>query len=136
MAGSLSDYGENLVLDWICSTGAWADNTIWLALLLADPLDDDSARSEPSDDADYERCPVDPADWAAAAAGSVTTATALTFCAAATDFSTVSHIGLYESSDPGGGSNLLWHADLSTARDVTGGESVNFAAGKITITLT
>jgi len=129
MAGSCSDYGENALLDYLCAS---ATN---LALLLADPLDDNSGMVEPNDDADYERKAVAAADWGAAAGGSITTVNALSFCAAATDFSTVSHWGLYDASASGGG-NLLVHGDLSTARDVTGGETVTFAAGKITITLT
>jgi len=127
MAGSAADYGENVILDWLCSS------TLQLAALLADPLDDNSGMLEPDDDTDYERTPVAPADWGAAGAGSITTVNAISFCAAATDFSTVSHWGLYDNTANGGG-NLLVHGDLSTARDVTGGETITFAAGKITIT--
>ena len=129
MAGSCSDYGEDALLDYLCAS------TLQLALLLEDPQDDNSGILEPTDDADYEREPVAAADWGAAAAGVITTVNAITFCAAASDFSTVSHWGLYDSTETGAG-NLLVHGDLSTARDVTGGETVTFAAGKITITLT
>jgi len=129
MAGSAGDYGENAILDYLCSS------TLQLALLLQDPLDDDSGNQEPSDDADYERKPVLAADWGAAAGGVITTVNALSFCAAASDFSTVSHWGLYDATAAAAG-NLLAHGDLSTARDVTGGETVTFAAGKITITCT
>lgn len=127
MAGSASDYGENALLDYLCSS------TLHLALLLSDPLDDNSGMHEPDDDTDYERLAVAAADWGAAAGGSKTTVNAKSFCAAASDFSTVSHWGLYDATASGGG-NLLAHGDLSTARDVTGGETVTFAAGKITIT--
>lgn len=129
MAGSASDYGENALLDYLCAS------TLQLALLLSDPLDNNSGMHEPTDDADYERKAVAAADWGAAASGSITTVNALSFCAAASDFSTVSHWGLYDSTVTGAG-NLLVHGDLSTARDVTGGETVTFAAGKITITMT
>lgn len=129
MAGSAGDFGENAILDYLCSS------TLQLALSLADPLDDDSGLQEPTDDADYERIPVAAADWGAAAAGVITTVNPLSFCAADSDFSTVSHWGLYDSTETGAG-NLYAHGDLSTARDVTGGETVTFAAGKITITCT
>lgn len=129
MAGSYSDYGENASLDYMCSS------TLQLALLLSDPLDDNSGMHEPTDDADYERTPVVAADWGAAAAGVITTVNPISFCAADSDFSTVSHWGLYDSTEMMAG-NLVVHGDLSTARDVTGGDTVTFAAGKITITQT
>ncbi len=127
MAGSVSDYGENALLDYLCASA------LQLALLLADPLDDNSGMLEPTDDTDYERKAVAAADWGAAGAGSITTVNPLSFCAADSDFSTVSHWGLYDSTETGAG-NLLVHGDLSTARDVTGGETLTFAAGKITVT--
>jgi len=134
MAGSLSDYGENKLLDYLCSSSAWADASAWFALSLADPLDDNSGLVEPDDDGDYERSPVAAADFGAAGAGSITTVNPVAFCAADSDFSQVSHFVLMDTST--GAGNALFHGDLSTARDVTGGDTVTFAAGKITVTAT
>lgn len=138
MAGSLSDWGENKVVDHITGKATWAAHTAYIALCTAAPGEANSGEgiSEVADDYAYARKSTAAGDWNASSGGSATNANAITFAqASGGSWGTVTHFAIMTSPVHGEGYMVAW-GDLSAAKTIDDGDTAQFAAGQLTVTAT
>jgi hypothetical protein len=138
MAGSMTDYFEKKVLDYVfrnTSMGLDATN-LWIGLFpTATPPSDSAAGTEVSGGS-YARVAVVRTgagfDAAAGASPATTSNTAvITFPTASGSWGTVTHFGIFDASTAG---NLLYWADLTASKSVGSGDTASFAAGTLDVT--
>lgn len=127
---ALSDHAENLLLNFLMTTGTATRPTNWyLALYTAAP-NDAGGGTEVSGNG-YSRQTV---AWDAASGTGGTTSNSgnVTFTASGGNFGNVTHIGIFDASTSG---NLLWHGAMAAAKQVNSGDSIQFATGSIDLTI-
>ncbi len=130
--GTFANYWENEILDHLFMKGAYAAlSNIWVGLSTADPLDDASGLAEPSGN-NYSRVSTAGADWDAASGGALDNANAVTFPEASGSWGTITHFALFDASSVG---NMLAHGALGTSKPVTSGDTLQFAAGELDVSL-
>ena len=127
---ALSNYAEKLLLDWMMTSGSATRPTSWYVALFTDSPTDAGTGTEVSGSG-YSR---QSATFDAATSGTGTTANNnnVVFTAAGGNWGTVSHIGIYDASTSG---NLLWHGAMTTSKIVNDGDSLEFSAGNIDLTI-
>jgi hypothetical protein len=128
---ALSDYAENLVLNWLMrGEGETSHPTSWHIGLFTAAPSDSGGGTEVSGNG-YSRQSV---TWAqATGTGGTTSNEAIeTFTASGGSWGTITHIGIFDASTSG---NLLWHGALTASKTVADGDSLQFAAGAIDLTL-
>jgi len=130
MAGSLSDYAENKILEHIVGKTAWPMPTFYLAASTTDPLDSGSGITEPVA-MGYARVATSGATWGNAA-GSITNAAEITFPTATGTWGTMTHGGGFDAATAG---NFLCHANFDVARAIASGDALVFPIGSITLTM-
>lgn len=124
----LSDYLENKLVDHTLGTTSYTvPSNVYVALFLTDPGDSGSG-TEVSGNG-YSRQLV---TFGASSGGSASNSTQETFTASGGSFGTVTHFGIYDASTSG---NLLYHGSLASSKLVGDGESLVFAIGALTVTL-
>jgi len=125
---ALSDYAENLLLDWLMTSGsATRPTTIYVALYTSAP--NDAGGGTEVSTGGYARQTV---TFAAASGGTTSNSADVSFTAGGASFGTVTHIGLHDALT---GGNLLWHGSLVTSKTVEDGDTLTFASGNIDLTL-
>lgn len=131
--GSFSNYLEVELLDMVVGKTDYTMPTVWVALCTADPTDAGvgSNMGEVSG-GDYARAATAGSDWDPAASGAIDNAAAIAFPEATDSWGNVTHFALVDASTAG---NMLMHGALATAKSVTNGDTVSFAAGDLDITL-
>lgn len=132
MAG-FSDYLENEILDHIFGAAAWtAPATLYVAALTTSPTD--AGGGTEVSGGNYARVAVtnNLTNFPAASGGSKSNGTAITFPTASASWGSVTHVGIYDATS---GGNLLGYAALSLAKTVDNGDTLQFAAGALTLTL-
>ena len=124
---SFSNNAENLVLNWVLTTGAATRPTAWyVALFTTDPTDADTGTEVTG--GSYARTAV-----TFSVTGNAATNTAgVEFPAATASWGTVSHIGVYDAST---GGNLIFHSALTTAKAITDGDVFRIPTGDLDFTL-
>jgi len=135
--GSFSDFLENEILDHVVGKGDYNMPTASVALVISSVVDadDGAAINECVSTYGYQRVVTAASDWNAASGGSITNAGAITFpTASGGAYGTVVGFALCNTSVVLTGEVLLW-GDLSTSKTVGDGDTVEFAAGDLTITL-
>jgi hypothetical protein len=125
MAGSLSDYLENKLLDHIVGKTTYSKPTAYVALSTADPTDDGSGMAEPSGNG-YARVATAGGDWNAAASGSISNVNDIEFPEATGAWGTITHFAIYDAATNG---NLLAHGSLGSSEAITSGKTAKFAGG-------
>lgn len=124
---SLSDYGENLLLEYLFS------GSVWAALSTADPGENGSGLVEPSGGS-YARVEIGTGNWTAASGGVKTNAVVVTFPTPSGAWGTITHVALMDAIS---GGNLLASCPLPLSQIVTGTSiAPSFPIGEITVTLT
>jgi hypothetical protein len=131
MAGSLSDYTENKVLDHIVGKTSFTMPSVWVALYTAAPSDAGGGTEVTGNN--YSRKATTGTDWAVAASGATSNAAIITFAVPSGSWGTVTHFSLMDAATTG---NFLAWADLTTPQAVGTGNTVSFAIGDLDITLT
>jgi len=129
--GSFSDYWENEVLDHLFGKGNYAPPTIYVGVSTADPGDSGAGLTEPSGGG-YARRQTMSTDWNAAADGLLDNANTITFNVATGDWGTVTHFALFDAATAG---NMLVHGALAQAKVITNGDTLQFVAGDLHVTL-
>lgn len=125
---SVSNYAENLILDWLMTAGAATRPTAWfIALHTADPTEVGST-AEISGNG-YAR---QSAAWAAASSGATSNSGVITFTASGGNFGTITHISIWTASTSG---NCLWVGAMTASKVINDGDSLVFAIGDIDLTL-
>lgn len=127
---ALSDHAENLLLNWLMTTGTATRPTQWFVALFSSAPNDAGGGTEISGNG-YSRQSV---SWDAASGtgGTTDNSGAISFTASGSGFGTVTHIGIFDASTSG---NLLWHGAMDTAKSVASGDVLQFAAGAIDLTI-
>jgi len=127
---ALSNYAEKLLLDWMMTAGSATRPTSWYVALFTDSPTDAGTGTEVSGSG-YTR---QSATFDLATSGTGTTANNnnVVFTAAGGNWGTVSHIGIYDASTSG---NLLWHGAMTVSKIVNDGDSLEFSAGNIDLTI-
>jgi hypothetical protein len=123
---SLSNYGENYYLDSMFEVSG-----LYVGLSRADPTEDGSGLDEPSGNG-YARVSISGSTWNAASDGSKTNGTAITFPTATGSWGTITHMGIFDAATSG---NLLWSTELTSSKGITTGQTLQFPASSVTITL-
>lgn len=125
---ALADYAENLVLDWLMTTGSATRPTSWyVALYTAAPSD--SGGGTEVTGGGYARQSV---TFGAASGGTCSNTNQVSFTASGADYGTVSHVAIHDAVS---GGNLIWHGALATSRSVVDGDTFLFAVGAIDLTI-
>lgn len=128
MAGSFSDYLENKVLDHIFTATGFTRPNTYVALYTTAPTD--SGGGTEVSGGSYARVQV--TAWNAASGGATANTNAVTFPQATANWGTVVAIGILDNSS---GGNLLAWGDLAASKAINSGDTAEFAAGAIDITL-
>lgn len=134
MAGELSTVGAGIALDAATGRATQTARTTYLALLSAAPTDaSTNATMTEISTSGYARQSV---AWTAPTGDPESTqnSATLTFGPFTADPPNVTHCALVSSSSGTGGDFLMWWA-LTAAKDAATGESIQFAAGALTMTL-
>ena len=132
---ALSDYAENLILNWLMRGGTSggqtdAPSSLHLALFTAAP-NDAGGGTEVSGNG-YGRQTVT-FDAATGTGGTTSNSANVTFTASGGNFGLVTHIGIFDASTSG---NLLWHGAMAgSGKQVNAGDSIQFATGSIDLTI-
>lgn len=125
---SFTDYTEDAVLDHLFRNVALTSPTnVYLALFTSAPSD--AGGGVEVTGAGYARQSI---TFGAASGGSISNTGAVSFTAVGGDFGTVTHVAIMDASTAG---NMLAWDDITSA-PVTDGDTINFAIGAITVTLT
>ena len=127
---ALSDHAENLLLNWLMTTGSATRPTQWFVALFSSAPNDAGGGTEISGNG-YSRQSVS-WDTASGTGGTTANSGAVSFTASGSGFGTVTHIGIFDASSSG---NLLWHGAMDTAKSVASGDVLQFAAGAIDLTI-
>lgn len=131
---ALSDYAENLILNWLMRGGTSngqtdAPSSVHLALFTAAPSD--SGGGTECSGNGYSRQSVS-FDAATGTGGTTSNSGAVTFTASGGNFGNVTHIGIFDASS---GGNLIWHGAMAASKQVNSGDSIQFAQGSIDLTI-
>jgi len=127
---ALSDHAEALLLDWLMTSGTATRPTAWYVGLFTAAPSDSGGGTEVSTGG-YSRQSVT-FDAASSPGGTTSNSGAVTFTASGGDYGTVTHIGIFDASTSG---NLLWHGALTASKTVADGDTLEFSAGNIDLTL-
>ena len=127
---ALSDHAEALALDWLMTNGAATRPTAWyVALYTAAPADAGGGTEVST--GGYARKSVT-FNAAASPGGTTENAGIVTWTASGADYGTVTHMGILDAVS---GGNLLWHGALTSSKVVQDGDTVQFNAGNLALTL-
>ena len=127
---ALSDHAEALLLDWMMTTGSATRPTAWyIALYTAAPSD--SGGGTEVSTGGYAR---QSATFAAATSpgGTTSNTNTIQFTASGANYGTITHIGIFDAVS---GGNLLWHGAMTASRVVNDGDTLEFSAGNIDLTI-
>ena len=134
MAGSLSDFAENEILDHLLSAATYtAPATLYLAVFTAAPTDAGGGTEVTG--GSYARLAVtnDATNFPAAVAGAKSNGVALPMVTASENWGTIVAYALFDASSAG---NMLGWADLTSSVIINNGDTLRFAAGALTYSLT
>lgn len=129
---SFGNYLELEILDHVFGRGAYTVPTIYVALSTADPTEDASGISEPSDE-NYARAETAGSDWNDASAGAIDNKELIEFAASSESWGTITHFALYDAETAG---NMLAYGELDSSVDIGANFVPSFAAEAFTVTLT
>lgn len=127
---ALSDHAEKLVLDWLMTTGSATRPTAWFVALYTAAPDDSGGGTEVSGSG-YSRKAAS-FNAASTPGGTTSNSAVVSWTAAGGNYGTVTHVGIFDASTAG---NLLWQGSLSTPKTVNDGDTIQFSAGNLTLTL-
>lgn len=127
---ALSDHAEALLLDYLMTTDVVTRPTNWYVALFTSAPSDSGGGTEVSTGG-YARQSVSFAS-ATSPGGTTSNSGAVSFTASGASYGTVTHIGIHDAST---GGNLLWHGAMTASKTVDDGDTLEFSAGNIDLTL-
>jgi len=128
MAGSISNFLEDELLDHSVGTGSWSTPaTAYIALFTDDPTDADTGTEVSGGSYARQSMAFD-----AASGGACDNTSDVTFPEATASWGTVTHWGIYDADTAG---NLLWHGDFDASKEIGSGDTAKVAAGDLDLTL-
>jgi len=132
MAGKLTNYLENELIDHVLKVGAWSrPANLYVALCTADPGETATGATltEPAGNG-YARVAID-ADWAAAAARATSNSGIVTFAIATGAWGTITHFAIVDSAS--GAGNVLCYGEVTPNKSVTAGMNISIAVGDLDV---
>ena len=127
---ALSDHAENLLLNWLMTTGSATRPTAWyLALFTAAPSDSGGG-TEVSGNG-YSRQTI-AFSTASGTGGTTSNSADVSFTASGGSFGTVSHVGIFDAASSG---NLLWHGAMTASKTIADGDTLEFSTGNVDLTI-
>lgn len=131
MAGSLSDYAENKIVDHTLGKASWTmPATAYLALFTVAPTD--AGGGTEVSGGSYARVAIT-SNMGASSGGSSTNSGTITFPTASAGWGTVVAFGVFDALTVG---NLIWWGDLTASKTVASGDTLVFNASQLTLSLT
>lgn len=135
MAGTNTDYTENAAINHILGTSAWTmPAAVSLALFTTNPNFETGAGGTEATGGSYARKAVI-FNTASGAGGSVTGPTVAKVWTCGTDLAAATYTG-WGVFDAASGGNLLFGDAFSSNKTLTSGDTLTFAIGSITYSLT
>lgn len=133
MAGNISNYLENKLLDHSLGTTDYTMPTVYLALHTADPGETGSLAAEvpTAGGTLYARQAI---AFDAADSGTTDNTDIVTFPEAGASWGTISHVSLVDSDVEAAG-NVLWYGELTTPKLIDAGDQFRVKAGDIDVSL-
>tara|TARA_R100001510_G_scaffold47289_1_gene44545 strand:+ start:17 stop:403 length:387 start_codon:yes stop_codon:yes gene_type:complete len=125
---ALSDHSENLLLNYLMTTGSVTRPTNWYLGLFTSAPNDAGGGTEVSTGG-YSRQSM---AFSTSSSGTTSNTGAISFTASGANFGTVTHVGIFDASSSG---NLLWHGAMTASKTVEDGDTITFAIGNIDLTL-
>ena len=131
---ALTDHAENLLLNFLMTTGTATRPTNWYVALYTSAPNDASTGSSGGTEVSGNGYSRQSVSWDAASGtgGTTSNSGAVTFTASGGSFGTVTHLAIADAST---GGNLLWHGAMTASKTVADGDSLQFAAGAIDLTI-
>jgi hypothetical protein len=134
MAGNITDYLENAILNHVTGFATYTKPTNTFAALYLVAPTDSTAGTEVTLANNYSRQQI---TWGAAASGSISNSADIRFPGtggtfASADWGQIVAIGILDAASSG---NLLWYGPLSASVTVHTGESFTISAGGLTLSL-
>lgn len=136
MAGNLSDYAEGKILEHSVGKTAWSLPTVYVALYTTTPGDATSAANTgevSTSSTGYARQAVPGSSWGSASGGQIQNSAVISFPQATGSWGQVNGVALVDGAS--GGSNIIWYGALTTPKTVTNGDTFQFQANALTLTL-
>lgn len=138
MAGSVSDWAENKLLDHLVGKLSWTMVSpiyigLWTATL-SDTSTGSTAGEVSTSGTAYARQPTGASHWESASSGHTQNASVITFPTATAAWGTVTYFALLDQLATGGGNILAW-ADLDASKNIQTGDTASFAAGDLDVTM-
>ena len=132
---ALTDHAENLLLKFLMTKGTATRPTNWYVCLYTGAPNDASTGSSGGTEVSGNGYSRQSVSWDAASGtgGTTSNSGSVTFTASGGSFGTVTHIAIADASS---GGNLLWHGAMTgSGKTVNDGDSLQFAAGAIDLTI-
>jgi hypothetical protein len=133
MAGSMTNYLENKVLDDIFNATAYSPPaTLYFALFTVAPSD--AGGGTEVSGSNYSRASVtaNTTNFPSASGGALANGTVITFPTASGSWGTVVAAAIFDASTSG---NMLWWGDLAVSKAITSGDTFSFPVGDVDVTL-
>ena len=127
---ALSDYAEKLLIDWMMTTGSATRPTSWYVALYTAAPSDSGGGTEVSGNG-YSRQSIT-LSAGSSPGGTTANTNTLSFTASGGNWGVVSHIGIFDASTSG---NLLWHGAMTASKDISDGDTLEFAIGNIDLAI-
>ena len=130
MASGMADFLANELLDHVLANAAYsAPATVYLACFTASPTDAYVAGNEVADAGAYARIAI---EFDVGVGRSTDNSADVTFAVATADWTTVTHIGLTDTSVHGIG-NLMWWGALTNSKAIGTGDQLKVSAGDLDV---
>jgi hypothetical protein len=127
MAGSMTNYLENKILEHSLGKNAYTMPACHVALFTVAPTD--AGGGTEVSGGSYVR---QAATWGTAANGSISNSADINFPVATAAWGTIVAVAIYDSASTG---NMLWWGTLSVNKDIAINDQFKIASGNLTITL-
>lgn len=127
MAGSMTDFLENALLEHSLGKTAYAMPGCYVALFTVNPSDAGGG-TEVTGGAYVRQA----ATWGAATGGSISNNADITFPVASASWGTVSAVGIFNQASAG---QMLWWGTLSASKTIAQNDQFKIASNNLTITL-
>jgi hypothetical protein len=131
MAGSLTDYAENKIVDHTLGKASWTmPTTAYLALFTVAPTD--AGGGTEVSGGSYARVAIT-STMGSSSGGSSTNSGTITFPTASAGWGTVVAFAVMDALTVG---NMIWWGDLTASKTVASGDTLVFNASQLTLSLT
>ena len=136
MAGNISDYLENKLLDHtLAKTDFDKPAACYVGLFTGSPADDYSGSASEVATGTTTSYARKSATFSAAAGGSTTNSADVLFDEATASWGNLTHAALFTSSDGSGSANMLWHGSLAANKSIASGDQFKIKAGDLDVSL-